>query len=191
MSGRRAAFIDRDGVLDELVGDPPESPLRPGDVVLMPGAAPALKRLAQAGWMLVGVTNQPAAAKGTVPLQQLEAVQSRVLELLSAQGVQFDDFRVCWHHPEGVIPELSVACSCRKPAPGMLLDAAQTLDIDLARSWMIGDTDADILAGIAANCHTLLVENPASAHKRGVEARAEIVVPTLHCAIDRLLQTEG
>ncbi len=183
----RAAFVDRDGVLNELVGEPPESPLSPQDVVLMPGAAEALQQLKAAGWLLVGVSNQPAAAKGTASLEALEAVQARVLELI---GVEFDDFRICWHHPDGVVPELSGPCRCRKPEPGMLLDAARDLGIELERSWMIGDTDTDILAGKAAGCHTVLVETKGSAHKRGADAQPEVAVQTLASAVDLLLQGE-
>jgi histidinol-phosphate phosphatase family protein len=191
VSARRAAFIDRDGVIDELVGQPPESPLAVEDVVLIPGAAEALKRLRSAGWLLVGVSNQPAAAKGTVSVQQLEAVQSRVLELLANEGASFDGFRICWHHPHGAVPELTGACRCRKPEPGMLLDAAAELDIDLRSSWMIGDTDADVLAGRAAGCHTVLIQNQGSVHKRGADTQPEVVVPTLSSAIDLLMQAGG
>lgn len=188
----RAAFLDRDGVLCELSPDPrtglPESPLRVEDVALIPGSAEALKRLADAGWLLVGISNQPAAAKGLASLEQLAAVQARVSELLADAGVRFDDFRICWHHPEGVVPELSGICACRKPAPGMLLDAARRLRIDRQHSWMIGDTDVDVLAGRAARCHTVLIENQGSVHKRSADAQPEVVVPTLSPAIDVLLQ---
>jgi len=104
----RAVFIDRDGVIAGLVADPdsglPESPLRVSDVSLLPGAAAAMKRLAAAGWLLVGVSNQPAAAKGKITVAELEAVQSRVIEMLAADGARFDDFRLCLHHPHGVVP---------------------------------------------------------------------------------------
>lgn len=170
MSPRRAAFLDRDGVLNALVSDPvsayPESPLDPSEVRLLPGVAAAARQLAGAGFLLVGVSNQPAAAKGKVSLERLLAVQERVLELLASEGARFDDFRLCLHHPEGVVPDLSGTCDCRKPAPGMLLDAAAELGLDLAASWLIGDTDADIAAGRAAGCHTALIEQPDSAHKR-------------------------
>jgi D-glycero-D-manno-heptose 1,7-bisphosphate phosphatase len=170
VSPRAAVFLDRDGVINGLVPDPragvPESPLRQEDVVLLDGVAGAIRSLAAQGFVLVGVSNQPAAAKQTVTLAQLEAVQERVLALLAAEHAVLDDFRICWHHPEGTDPVLGVECGCRKPAPGMLLDAARANDIDLAASWMIGDTDADVLAGAAAGARTVLVEHPPSAHKR-------------------------
>jgi D-glycero-D-manno-heptose 1,7-bisphosphate phosphatase len=183
VTGAGAVFVDRDGVINELVPDPvsghPESPLAPQQVILIPGAAAALLRLAQAGWRLVGVSNQPAAAKGVVSVAQLRSVQARVLGLLGAEGVRFDDFRLCLHHPDGVVAQLTRECECRKPAPGMLVQAADGLGIDLARSWMIGDTDADVQAGRAAGCKTVLIEHPGSAHKRGSGVGADAVIAGL------------
>jgi D-glycero-D-manno-heptose 1,7-bisphosphate phosphatase len=189
--GRAAVFVDRDGVINELVPDPvsgrPESPRRPADLRLVPGASAALGRLANAGWSLVGVSNQPAAAKGLVSLQELHAVHARVLALLAAEGVRFDAFKLCLHHPDGVVPELMGECDCRKPAPGMLLEAARELDLDPAASWMVGDTDGDVAAGQAAGCHTALVEYPGSAHKRDGETRPDRIVRDLAAAATVIL----
>lgn len=191
MSGARAAFVDRDGTINELVPDPqtgrPESPLRVEDVALIAGVASALRRLTAGGWLLVGVSNQPAAAKGTATPAQLAEVQARVLELLAAEGARLDQFRVCPHHPDGVVPGLAGPCDCRKPAPGMLIDAARDLHIDLERSWMIGDTDSDVLAGAAAGCRTVLIEQEASRHKRKGTARPDAVMPNLRAAAALLL----
>jgi D-glycero-D-manno-heptose 1,7-bisphosphate phosphatase len=191
----RAAFIDRDGVVNELVSDPdsglPESPLEPGAVRLIPGAAAGLRRLAAAGWLLVGVSNQPAAAKGKATLAQVHSVQARVLELLGREGARFDDFKLCLHHPDAVVPDLRRQCDCRKPAPGMLLDAARQHRIDLRESWIIGDTDSDILAGQSAGCRTLLVEQPGSAHKRRHPEEADARVLSLDAAAQLLLEKEA
>ena len=190
MSGRPAAFLDRDGTLNELVPDPsgiPESPLRPADVRLIEGAAEAARALAQAGFALVCVSNQPAAAKGKVSVEQLHAVHERVLELLSEEGVHLDAFRLCLHHPQGVVPELAGACACRKPAPGMLLDAAEELNLDLPRSWMLGDTDSDVIAGHAAGCRVVLIEHPGSAHKRAAGASPDLVASSLADGVAQLL----
>ncbi len=189
-----AAFFDRDGVVDELVPDPEtqqaESPLDPAQVVLIAGAAEALRRLRAAGYLLVGVSNQPAAAKGTVSLATLEAVQARVLDLLRHEGIEPDGFRLCFHHPAGTVPELTRTCDCRKPAPGMLLDAARELDLDPGTCWMIGDTDDDVAAGAAAGCRTVLIENPCSAHKRRGVARPDVRAPDLAAAVEGLLVFE-
>ena len=186
-----AVYIDRDGVLTVLVPDEStgmlESPLHPEDVELLPGVAQAARALARAGFVLVGVTNQPAAAKQTVTVDVLETVQTRVVELLAAQGVEFDAWRICLHHPQGTDPVFGRACECRKPAPGMLLSAAEELGIDLAGSWMVGDTDADVLAGRAAGCKTLLIENAQSAHKRSGSVVPDRCAPDLVQAVSVLL----
>ncbi len=183
MSGRRAAFLDRDGVLNELVPDrhsgTPESPLRVEDVRLAAGAAAAVRELSEAGYALVCVSNQPAAAKGSTSIERLRSVHQRVVELLENEGARLDAFRLCLHHPEGVVPELSGPCECRKPAPGMLVGAATDLGVDLERSWMIGDTDADILAGQAAGCRTALVVCAGSAHKRTGSAVPDLLAADL------------
>jgi len=190
VSGRPAAFLDRDGTLNELVPDSsgiPESPLRPADVRLVEGAAPAARRLAQAGFALVCVSNQPAAAKGKVSIEELYAVHERVLELLREEGVNLDAFRLCLHHPEGVVPELAGVCACRKPAPGMLLDAAEELNLDLASSWILGDTDSDVIAGHAAGCRAVLIEHPGSVHKRAGQESPDVVASNLADGVAQLL----
>ncbi len=188
----RAVFVDRDGVINRLVPDPvsgrPESPLAVDDVELIEGAVGALRRLALGGWRLIGVSNQPAAAKGLVPLSRIQAVQAAILGRLQDAGVTFDDFRLCLHHPDGVVPELTRLCECRKPAPGMLLAAASGERLDLSGSWMIGDTDADVAAGRAAGCRTILVEHPASRHKRSGATVADAVVGDLTAAAELILR---
>jgi D-glycero-D-manno-heptose 1,7-bisphosphate phosphatase len=180
---KAAVFLDRDGVLNELVADPstgaPESPLTLAQVRLVPGAGAAAAGLARAGYLLVCVSNQPAAAKGRVSVSQLLAVHDRVRALLAQEGVVFAASRLCLHHEQGVVPGLSGPCACRKPAPGMLLDAAASLGLDLSASWMVGDTDADIQAGRAAGCRTLLIRNPASVHKRLQAIGADAVAASL------------
>lgn len=191
MSSRPAAFLDRDGTLNELVPDPasglPESPLCVADVRLIEGAAGAALALALAGFALVCVSNQPAAAKGKVSLERLLAVHERVLALLREEGVHFDGSRLCLHHPEGVVAELTGPCDCRKPAPGMLLDAAEALGLDLASSWIVGDTDSDIAAGRAAGCHTVLIQHPGSVHKRLQAVNPDVISGSLADGVTQIL----
>lgn len=194
-SGRPAIFLDRDGVLNELDpdldGGQGESPLRVADVRLIPGAAAAVSSLRRAGYALVCVTNQPAAAKAQASVSTLEAIQRRVGELLASDGARLDAWRMCLHHPAGVVPELSGTCDCRKPAPGMLLDAASELDLDLSRSWLFGDTDADMLAGRAAGCRTVLIEHPSSTHKRANVANYDLLAKDLADGVAQLLAPGG
>jgi D-glycero-D-manno-heptose 1,7-bisphosphate phosphatase len=190
---RPAAFIDRDGVLNEGVPDPEsgalESPLRVGDVRLLPGVAAALRELADAGFLLVCVTNQPAAAKGKMTVEEVHVVHGRVLELLALDGARFDASYLCPHHPSGVVAELSGPCPCRKPAPGMLLEAADALGIDLGASWMFGDTDTDVEAGAAAGCRTVLIDYPGSAHKRAGASSPSLRAASLPDAVASVLST--
>jgi histidinol-phosphate phosphatase family protein len=183
VSGRAAAFLDRDGTLNQLVTDRssglPESPLRVEDVRLLDAAVAGARALAAAGFALVCVTNQPAAAKGTVSVEQLLLVHERVVALLGEAGVTLDASRLCLHHPRAVVPELAGPCACRKPAPGMLLDAAKELGLDLTHSWMVGDTDADVAAGRAAGARTVLILAPGSAHKRVAAMSPDLVAADL------------
>ena len=173
----RAVFMDRDGVINKGVMDEElgqyESPYHAADVELEDRAAEGLRLLRGLGWPLIVVSNQPAAAKGIVTLAELWEVHDRVVELLAEEGVALDDWRYCFHHPQGKVPQLSGPCPCRKPLPGMLQAAASKHDIDLEGSWTIGDTDTDVGAGAAAGTRTVLVENPRSAHKRGGAAGEE------------------
>lgn len=188
---RAAVFLDRDGVIVDLVPDAllgtDESPYRPQDVALMPGAADAIRALREGGFLLVGVSNQPAAAKGNVTLEQLRAVHEHTAELLADAGAPLDDWRYCFHHPDGVVAELTGSCACRKPAPGMLIEAAEAHDIDLAASWMVGDSDSDVAAGIAAGTATVLLEHPGSAHRRRGGAAPGMTVPDLATATSDIL----
>ena len=168
-----AVFLDRDGIVVELVWDAVdgsfEGPTVQGDVRLVPGAADAIRRIRSLDYRTVVVSNQPGAAKGKASREDLLEAHERVVRLLAESGVAIDDYRYCLHHPDGVDTELARACECRKPKPGMLLQAAAALDLDLSRSWMIGDSDADAEAGRTAGCRTILVENPRSLHRRQVE----------------------
>lgn len=187
---RPAVFLDRDGVLNELVPDPVtgvcESPLEVDDVRLTPHAAASLITLARAGYALVCVSNQPAAAKGRVSVARLHAVHARVLELLAREGAALEASRLCLHHPQGIVPALSGPCACRKPQPGMLFDVAAALGLDLCDSWMVGDTDADVAAGKAAGCRTLLIRTPGSVHKRFEVVTVDLVADNLDEAVHKL-----
>jgi D-glycero-D-manno-heptose 1,7-bisphosphate phosphatase len=173
-------FLDRDGVITEPVRDPRlgtcESPYRAADVALVAGAAAALRELRAMGFVLIGASNQPAAAKGSVALRDLRAVHERTVALLAAERAELDDWRYCLHHPDAVAAELA-ECACRKPRPGLLLSAARDHRLDLSRSWMIGDSDSDVLAGQAAGARTVLLAHPRTAHRRTGAA-----VPTLRAS---------
>ena len=172
----RALFLDRDGILDDLVfyesSGEWESPRVVSDVRIVPGAREALRAAHEAGWLLVIVSNQPSFAKGKTSMRNLLDVHDRVVRELAAPIAKS---ALCFHHPDAVVDELRVACDCRKPGSASVLAAASELGIDLTASWMIGDQDSDLLCGRAAGCRVALIETPQSSDKRG---RVE---PDLRC----------
>ena len=154
---QKAVFMDRDGTINKYVGF-----LRNiDDLELLPGAAEAIRRINHSGYLAVVVTNQPVIARGEVTYEQLREIHNKMETLLGREGAYIDAIYYCPHHPdkgfEGEVKELKISCGCRKPKPGMLLQAAEDLNIDLSQSWMIGDGENDIRAGQAAACRTALI----------------------------------
>jgi len=150
---RPAVFLDRDGTINEE-----RNYLhRIEDFQLIPGAAEALKRLQDADYLLVVVSNQSGVARGYFGLAEVDRLNRHMVECLQKFGVELDGIYICPHHPSAGVGEFLRDCDCRKGRPGMLLQAAQELGIDLALSWMIGDKRSDIEAGVATGCRSLLV----------------------------------
>jgi D-glycero-D-manno-heptose 1,7-bisphosphate phosphatase len=193
MSGHRAVLLDRDGVITALAVDPrsgvPESPYHPEDVAILPGAAAAIERLAGAGFALGVVSNQPAAAKGFVDAAELDAVHARTVELLGAAAGAVGHWGYCRHHPDALDPALR-QCDCRKPKPGLLLDAAAALGADRSGSWMVGDSDVDIQAGQAGGFRTVLIEHGDSAHRRKHGSDPELRAEDLGGAVAAILAAD-
>jgi len=144
----KAVFLDRDGVLNKSTvrNGRPYPPSSVDKLELFETSIQACQLLAEAGYLLIGVTNQPDIARGKTPKHVIEQINMAVKE---AMGL--DDLRVCPHDDED-------NCSCRKPKPGMLCDAARSFDIDLSSSIMVGDRWKDIDAGIAAGCRTVFID---------------------------------
>ena len=142
----RAVFVDRDGTVIEDPGYLSD----PAAVRLVPGAADALRELHDRGFRLVVVSNQSGIARRLITEEQAAAVHERFVAELAGRGVRLDDVRYCPHAPEA-------GCACRKPLPGLLVDAADELGVDLARSFMVGDKPSDVEAGRRAGCTTILL----------------------------------
>ncbi|MFT7772993.1 D-glycero-beta-D-manno-heptose 1,7-bisphosphate 7-phosphatase [Roseateles sp.] len=143
---RPAAFLDRDGVINIDHG----YVSRWEDFTYVPGAVDAMRRLQEAGYALVIVTNQSGVARGYYDETAVLALHDQLREDLARQGVTLDAIEHCPHLPDGSVARYAIDCDCRKPAPGMILRSAQALGIDLARSLMFGDKQSDIEAGQAA-----------------------------------------
>lgn len=156
---QKAIFLDRDGTINKYVGF-----LRNIDEFeLINGVSEAISLINKSEFLSIVVTNQPVIARGEVTEDELSEIHKKMETLLGQDGAYIDDIYYCPHHPhkgyEGEIPSLKIDCSCRKPKPGMLLQAAEDHHIDLSDSWMIGDSENDILAGKAAGCKTAFIGN--------------------------------
>lgn len=172
----RAVFLDRDGVLNAALRDAegrPRPPRSEAEFALLPDAAPACARLRAAGFLLVGVTNQPDIARGTTPRAWVEVLNARV-----RLSCGLDDLLMCDHDD-------AADCPCRKPRPGLLLRAARERGVDLARSWMVGDRWRDVECGRAAGCRTVLID--LGWEERGPAVPPDAVARSLGGAADLIL----
>ena len=177
----KGLFLDRDGVVNELVFYPShgewESPREVESLRIRPGAVEALRQANLKGWRVFLITNQPSYAKGKCSLESLQQVHQRVLDILNKEKVVITDSYVCYHHPQSRIEGFG-ACECRKPSPFFVRQAAERYGIDLSRSWVAGDQDSDIELGHNAGCRTALLEYEHSEPKRG-RVRPDIVCADL------------
>lgn len=172
---QKAVFLDRDGTINKYVGF-----LRNiNDFELIDGVAEAIKKINASGYLAIVVTNQPVIARGEVTFDELEQIHNKMETLLGIEGAYVDAIYYCPHHPhkgyEGERPELKFDCDCRKPKPGMLLKAAEDFNIDLSKSWMVGDGENDIKAGKAVGCHTALIGNEDYGQELTVNGMLEMV----------------
>ncbi len=151
--GQKAIFLDRD---DTLIEDPGYI-TQPSQVQLLPGVAEAMVELRKMGFLLVVTTNQSAVARGMVTEDGLAQIHHQLEKLLGNEGAYLDRIYYCPYHPNGVVPEYRKDSDLRKPSPGMILKAAQEMQIDLDRSWAVGNSYRDIEAGVRAGCKTILI----------------------------------
>jgi D-glycero-D-manno-heptose 1,7-bisphosphate phosphatase len=154
---QKAVFLDRDGTINKYVGFLTNI----DDFKLLPGVAEAIRLINQSGYLAIVATNQPVIARGEITEEQLCEIHRKMETLLGREGAYLNDIFVCPHHPDkgfaGERPEYKVVCNCRKPKPGMLLDAAKKYNIDLKHSFMVGDSESDMGAGSSAGCHVAYI----------------------------------
>ena len=161
---RRGVILDRDGTLIDFHRDAElgavVSAFHPDQIRWLPGVIEGLRALAGAGFTLAIATNQPGAAKGQVPWSAIARTNAALVARLASEGIIVEEVAVCGHHPEGGPggdPLLVRPCDCRKPAPGLLIALARSPDLDVAQSWMVGDTDADVGAARRAGMRSGLL----------------------------------
>jgi D-glycero-D-manno-heptose 1,7-bisphosphate phosphatase len=164
---RPAVFLDRDGTLIEERGY--LSKLE--DIALFEDTPAALRRLREAGFALVVVTNQAGIARGYFDEAFVQKAHRYLGEMLAAEGIVIDGYYYCPHHPDGLVPEYSRVCRCRKPAPGMVEQAARDLGLDIDRSFVVGDKWLDVELATNAGAHGILVR---TGYGAGDEQRPEL-----------------
>ena len=188
MALKSAVFLDKDGT---LVRDIPYN-VDPSRMRLMPDAAASLRRLKEAGFLLVAVSNQPGVAFGFYNEDKVRFAFRHLYTLLAAEGVVLDAYGYCPHHPDADVPEYREQCACRKPAPGMLAAAAERFGIDPASSWMVGDILDDVEAGNRAGCKSILLMSGGETEWRpGAHRRPFRQVGSLIQAADVVLANIG
>ena len=187
---QKAIFLDRDGTINEYVGF-----LRSkDDFRLLPGAAQAIAAINTSAYLTIVATNQPVIARGEVTFEQLEDIHKKMETELGREGAYLDDIFFCPHHPhsgyEGEVKALKIDCDCRKPKIGMLRVAAEKYNIDLARSWYVGDTTVDIQTGKNAGMRTVLVQTGQAGEDGKFEVTPDYRATDLRDAVRYILQTE-
>ena len=154
---QKCIFLDRDGTINKFNG----FIRKPEDFELLEGAAEAIKKINSIGYLAIVITNQPVIARGEIDSPALDEIHMKMETDLGKQGAYIDDLFYCPHHPDrgfpGERPEYKIDCDCRKPKPGMILQAAEKYNIDLSKSYMVGDDMRDVQAGINAGCTPVLL----------------------------------
>jgi len=183
-------FLDRDGTLNFDYG----WITSPAKIELLPGAAEAVRAINEAGYLAVVVTNQPVIARGECTFAELAAINQKLEWLLMAEaGAHLDAIYACPHHPKSGIAgeraEYKIRCHCRKPAPGLLEDAARDLAIDVSRSWMIGDSERDLGAAAAFGVPAVLVSSNQQGFKDDISSKCAFRADDVKNAVQRILNS--
>ena len=160
---KRAVFLDRDGVINPYVCHPEfgtvDSPSRAAEFRLIPGVGQAIARLNQMGFLVVVVSNQPGIAKRKFTVAHLQAMTHKMHSLVGTAGGKIDAVYYCCHHPDSILPVYRKSCDCRKPKPGLLTRASREWNIDLPRSYIVGDAATDLLAGHSVGCTSFFLSS--------------------------------
>lgn len=183
---QKAIFLDRDGTINRfngLITDPDQ-------LELEENAAEAIKLINQSGYLAIVVTNQPVIARGECTFERLDEIHRKLKTLLGREGAYVDDLLYCPHHPdkgfEGEIPELKIVCNCRKPKTGMVDEAAARYNIDVSKSWVIGDGTLDIALGKNAGCGTILLKTGVAGEDKKYDVTPDHIDEDLLAAVRRI-----
>lgn len=184
----RAVFLDRDGVINyNILNDATgqwESPHRPEDFLLFPWAVESLKKLHDLKLQLFLISNQPSFAKGKTSFENITAIQEKLHTILTDNKIYFSDYFYCYHHPAGIIPELSIKCSCRKPGTFFIDKASREHSLNLKACWIVGDQDSDIICGRSAGLTTIRVIDSTSRQQETINCTPDFKANDLREAVD-------
>ena len=187
---QKCIFIDRDGTINEYVGF-----LRNEEQMkLIPGVAKAIKEINNSDYLCIVITNQPVIARGEVTFEGLEEIHKKMEKLLGQEGAFINDLYYCPHHPdkgyEGEVPELKIKCECRKPSIGLIKRAVEDYNIDLEKSYMIGDSTLDIKLAENANIKSILVKTGQAGEDGKYDVSPDYVCDDLEEAVEKVLSNE-
>ncbi len=190
-SPQRAVFVDRDGTLNRPAGHISD----PSALELFPGVGAAIRRLNDAEWRVIMVTNQPVIARGEASAEDVRTINAKLEMLIAANGAYLDRIYLCPHHPDkgfpGEVPELKVDCACRKPKPGLIFRARDELAIDLSQSWFIGDTDMDVAAARASGVRAIAVKTGTDGGHAAEQSEPDFVVESFSDAVATVLARDA
>lgn len=190
----KSIFLDRDGVINPLVYNVDtceyESPHYVEDFSVFPYVSKSIQLLQSLGFQLFVVTNQPSYAKGKTSLENIKEIHNVMDVYFKEQGINFTDYYYCYHHPNGIVPEYTAVCECRKPKNRFLIDAHSKYEVDYKNSWFVGDQDSDVECGKSKGVKTILITNKHSSMKRGKSA-PDYLANNLFEAVHIIIKNEG
>ncbi len=181
----KCIFLDRDGVLIKDVG----YLKNPDDIILMPKTIEALKDLKKSGFLLIIVTNQAGVAKGFFTVDDLDRVNKRLIKVYETNGIAIDDLYFCPHHENGTVEPYNIRCSCRKPNTEMVAKGVEKFDIDINKSFMVGDKDSDILLAKNSGLRSFYIKNSMYEHDENIIP--DFYVSDLKEASDIIIKLQG
>lgn len=187
---QKCIFLDRDGTINKYRGLVKKT----DELELADDAALAIKTINESSYLAICATNQPVIARGDTTFEELKNIHNKMETLLGKGGAYLDGLYFCPHHPaggfEGEVPELKFDCDCRKPKIGLLKKAQERFNIDLSKSWFVGDTDRDIQTGINAGCRTIFLDTTPNPPIRFVDAKPDFVCHSLSEAVNLIMTLE-
>ena len=187
----KAVFLDRDGVINPLVYNlmtgAYESPHMPEDFSLYPYVERALRRLKNAGFLNIVVSNQPSFAKGKPSLENIQKIEKILSDFSKEHGELIDAAYYCYHHPNGIVPAYTGNCSCRKPGTLFLQQAAKQFSLNASKCWLIGDRDSDVLCGSNFGCRTIKIDH-LHAEKSRENVKADYHAANLEEAVNQIIK---